>query len=235
MKKSKTIGVLGERLQLRQPPEGFRSGTDAVLLAAACPAQSGQSVLDLGCGVGTAGLCVLSRVPEVTLTGVDIQESHIELAKQNAAENGFEAHFHHVDIRHFESQRFDHVICNPPYLESGTHIPSPTTAKATAMGDASLADWLSAAHKHVKSKGSLTLIHRADYTDHIIREMGKRFGGIEIIPLWPRAGQPAKRVIIRCIKDSRAPAMLHPGLVLHEGEGYTEAAEEILRDSEALV
>ena len=60
------------RLRLLQPLQGYRAATDPVLLAAACPAEPGQSVLDLGCGAGAAALCLGARVPGLTLdrTGI---------------------------------------------------------------------------------------------------------------------------------------------------------------------
>ena len=41
-------GFLGGRLRLWQPARGYRSGADAVMLAAACPARPGERVLELG-------------------------------------------------------------------------------------------------------------------------------------------------------------------------------------------
>ena len=80
------------------------------------------------------------------------------------------------------------------------------------------------------------MIHRADAVDKIVQGLGKKFGQVEIIPLWPRAGQPAKRVIVRARKDSRSPAILHPGLVVHNADGsYTPDADRILRGGAALV
>lgn len=259
---SQDIYLLGKRLQLRQPEGGFRPGLDSVMLAAACPAQKGESVLDLGCGVGSAGLCVLTRVPGASLTGIDIQADHIELAKENAALNNMESHatFLNHDITNLSSSRkrgssdheekdprfreesivlFDHVICNPPYMNEGQHTPSPDDARAVANGhveDTTLEDWIKAAFNAVKSGGSLTMIHRADMTDKIIQALGKSFGNTEIIPLWPKAGTPAKRVIIRTIKHRKSPASLHPGIVLHENDGeYTKEAEDILRGATALL
>ena len=233
---SKVISMLGERLRLLQPDEGLRTTSDAVLLAAGCPVDGGESVLDLGCGVGSAGFCVLARVEGVDLTGVDVQADHLELARENAAMNGFGscAEFLEHDIRDDMDRRFDHVICNPPYLEAGTHIPSPSSVKAAATGEAVLEDWVRAAHRCVKPKGSFTLVHRADYLDRIVRALGKKFGRIEIIPLWPKLGVDAKRMIIRCVKDSKSPAILRSGLVLHEGGGYTAEAEAIFRGGAGL-
>jgi tRNA1(Val) A37 N6-methylase TrmN6 len=133
-----------------------------------------------------------------------------------------------------------HVLCNPPFLEAGTYMPSPDQARATALGhegqETALKDWIDCAFHNLKNGGSLTMIHRADHVDKIVQGMGKRFGQIEIIPLWPRTGDPAKRVIVRAIKDRKTPAILHPGLVLHNPDGsYTVEAEKILRHGAMLV
>jgi tRNA1(Val) A37 N6-methylase TrmN6 len=238
------IHVLNKRLALYQAKGGFQSGLDAVLLAAACPAQSNQTLLDLGCGVGTAGLCVLVRVPEINLTGIDIQADHVALAAKNATENSITtANFICANVQDFilhndgKNILFDHIICNPPYNDAGAHHPSPSEAKALAMGHAetSLQDWIDCANRNLKSGGSFTIIHKADQIDKIILAMDGRFGTLEIIPLWPHAGKPAKRVILRARKDRKTPATLHAGLVLHLKNGdYTPEAEEILRHMHAL-
>ncbi|WP_371823316.1 hypothetical protein [Paracoccus sp. Z118] len=51
---TRTDDFLGGRLRLTQLAIGYRAGTDAVMLAAACPAEPGQSVLELGCGAAAA-------------------------------------------------------------------------------------------------------------------------------------------------------------------------------------
>ena len=134
---------------------------------------------------------------------------------------------------------------NPPYLEGGKHLRSPHPEKATAMGHQesghaentySLKQWIDAAHFNLKSNGSMTIIHRADCVDTILRDMGKRFGAVELIPLWPKLGVNAKRVIIRAIKDRRSPMTLHAGLTLHDEEGeYTPEANDILREAKGLL
>lgn len=231
------LQILNKRLTLERPDDGFSVGIDGILMAAACPAQAGESVLDLGCGIGTAGLCVAARVDGIALTSVEILEREAGLAQENAAANGVEASVICADIRNFESDRFDHVICNPPYLKGGAYLKSPDPARAGAMGhgDTTLEDWIKAAHRNLKSKGSLTMVHRADMLDEIIRGLGRMFGAVEIIPLWPKAGVEAKRVIVRALKDRHNPTRLHAGLVLHQNNGdYTAVADAVLRDGEAL-
>lgn len=245
---SNEITVLGQKVRLLQPAEGgFRTSLDSVMLAAACPAKDNDHVLDLGCGVGGASFCLLYRVPSVKLTGIEWEQTYLDLAKQNAVLNGVEnrADFILSDIRAYQMDGtkpiYDHVMINPPFSEAGEYLVSPDPIKAKALGHASeddlcLDDWIDAAYRLVKSNGSFTIIYPTAGTDKIIRAMGKRFGAIEIIPLWPRAGVNSKRVIIRAIKHRQTPSVIRAGLVLHEAGGqYTEAAENILRSAQSIL
>lgn len=236
--------LLDKRLALHQPENGFRSGTDTVLVAAACPAQSGERVLDLGCGIGGAGLCVAMRVPGIHLTGVEIQADQVLLAEKNAALNKLpNCSFISSDVRDFNRAKdgknilFDHVICNPPYNEAGAHTRSPSDAKALAMGhdETTLKDWVDAAARSLKSQGSFAMIHQAGAVDKILSAMEGRFGALEIIPFWPHAGEPAKRLIVRGYRDRKSPTVIYPGLVMHNADGsYTSEAEAVLRGMGAV-
>ena len=112
-------GFLGGRLRIAQPVRGYRAGADAVMLAAACPARPGESVLELGCGAGVALLCLGARVPGLALTGLELQPAYAALARRNAAANGIAARVAEGDLAHMPAllrgESFDHVIANPPY------------------------------------------------------------------------------------------------------------------------
>ena len=246
MDKPEEIFVLDRRVRLLQPPGGFRTSLDSVLLAAACPAADGDRILDMGAGVGGAAFCLLARLPQCHVIGVEIQAYYHKLALRNITLNDAEGRAEFVvgDVLTYQAARFDHVICNPPYLDAGTYTPSPDAGRALALGHgadekedgaAALKDWIDAAFRLLQSRGSLTLIHRADQLDKIFIALGRRFGAVEIIPLWPHAGEAAKRVIVRAVKDRRSPAILHPGIVLHQADGtYTPQAEAYLRGGQAI-
>lgn len=241
MNQPEEIFVLDKRVRLLQPPGGFRTSLDSVMLAAACPAKEGDHVLDMGAGVGGASFCLYRRAG-CAVTGVELQTDYVTLAQRNIALNDAngKAAFIQSDIRAYKAEApFDHIICNPPYFEAGGHTVSPDHLRAGARGHQdegmSVKDWIDAGFRNLRSGGSLTMIHQAGMADDIIQALGRRFGAVEIIPLWPRSGEAAKRVIIRARKDRQTPCTLHPGLVLHQTDGrYTFEAEGILRSMAAL-
>jgi tRNA1(Val) A37 N6-methylase TrmN6 len=235
--------VLGGRVILHQPALGYRVAIDPILLAAACPAEPGESVVDLGCGVGTAALCLARRVPDVRCTGIDVQPELAALANRNAEENKLadRVRFLAGDILDgalpIYAAPADHVIVNPPYLKRGTATPSgnPVKALANIEGDADLAAWVAAAAKAVRPGGSITFIHRADRMPELLALMGTRCGGLVILPLHPKAGAAAHRVLVAGRLDQRLPAMLLPGLTVHEADGsFAPLLQRILRDGAAL-
>lgn len=224
---------LNGRVAVRQLEHGFRAGLDAVMLAAAVPAKAGDEVLELGAGAGTASLCLAARTA-CKATGVEIDAELAALANENAAANGLTARFVAADIFDLPSELkrdFAHVFCNPPFHEGEA---SPDAAKDRALRDAGrLGDWLSQGLKRTVSGGSFTVILRADRLSEALSHLPTR--GQAIFPLWPRAGTPAKRVVVQVRKGSAAAPVLLPGLVLHEADGrYTVAADAVLRDGASL-
>ena len=234
--------LLGGRVVLRQPRSGYRAAIDPVLLAAAVPAVAG-AVLDVGCGVGSAALCYAARVPGARVTGLEMRADWAELAEANARSNGLDTRVHIVhgdllgppaDIR---PGSFDAVMANPPYLpEARADMRKPPLdAPATVEGKAKLADWIAFCLSMASAAGGVTMIHRADRLDEILHHLHGNAGGVVVYPLWPRAGESARRVIVQARKGSKAPLRLAAGLVLHGKEGgYSEAAESVLRDGAAL-
>jgi tRNA1(Val) A37 N6-methylase TrmN6 len=234
--------LLGGRVVLHQPAAGYRAAIDPVLLAAAVPARPGEHVLDLGCGMGAAALALAARLPAVRITGLERDPTLARLCARNIEANKMAGRVEAVtgDLlappAALAAGSFDHAMANPPFLEPGRADlpPDPGRRAANVEGAAGLDDWIAAALAAVKPKGWLTLIHRADRLDALLGLLGGRAGAVTILPLWPRAGEPAKRVILRARKGARTPSQLLPGLVLHEGEGFTAAAQAILRDGAAL-
>jgi tRNA1Val (adenine37-N6)-methyltransferase len=235
---------LGGRLRLWQPVAGYRAATDPVLLAAACPAVAGQSVLDLGCGAGTAGLCLAVRVPGVLLAGLEVQAGYVALARANAARNDIAFDVHEGDVAAEPPalrRGFDHVIANPPYYAAGG-TPAADGGRDVALREAMpLHLWTEAARRRLHPKGWLTLILGADRLGVALAALEGRMGSVTVLPLAPREGRAAVRVLIRARKGGRAALRLLAPMVVHTGathvgdhEDYTPEAKAVLREIAAI-
>ena len=238
---------LGGKLHITQPKHGYRAATDPVFLAAATKASPGQTVLELGCGVGTAALCLLSRVAGLTVTGVELQAEYADLARQNARINGLPLDVMVADVlappETLKAMTFDHVILNPPYFEAEAVTPPGNTGKDIAHreGVAGLHGFVDAGLKRLKQKGWITIIHRTERLGDILSTLNGRAADIAILPLSSRAGRPARRVIVRARKGSAGPLILFPPMIVHreaihqvDGSDFSDTAEAVLRRGEAL-
>jgi tRNA1(Val) A37 N6-methylase TrmN6 len=238
--------VLGGRLVLRQPRKGHRVGHDAMLLAAACSARPRQRLIELGAGVGAAGLAVARRVDDLALTLIEIDPALAALARENAERNGLAertrvvcldvtaspADFAAAGLSRCEA---DHVLMNPPF--NVAYNPSPHRGRRLAhVGtDDTLGRWVETAAWLLRPAGALTLIWRADALDAVLAALAKAFGGLSILPIHPKPGAPAIRVLLRAVKESRAPLTLLPGLVLTDANGQpAREAEAVLREGGVL-
>jgi tRNA1Val (adenine37-N6)-methyltransferase len=228
---------LGGTLRLWQPKQGYRAATDPVLLAACCGAQAGETVLDLGCGIGTAALCLSKRVPGLSLAGVELQPDYAELARRNAARAGteFEVAIGSVlDMPREMRRDFDHVISNPPYFRpSGTPALNPGRDRALRE-EVSLPDWIAAAQRRVRPGGWLTMILRADRLDDAFRGLGSGMGSIHILPFAARPGREAGRVVLRARKQGRGALRLLAPFILHSGDHHPGDRENHSPEAEAV-
>lgn len=235
---------LGGGLNILQPQKGYRAGMDAVLLAAAVPAQAGELILEAGSGVGVAALCLARRVPGARVVGLEIQPNLVDIAVENSRRNCLTDNVEFVagDILRtpaaIKSLSFDHFICNPPYFDRpGAYRLSDTDKHVSNMGTgAQLEDFIDWGLKRLKPRGRITLIHKAERLEDIIALCHGRVGDIRVLPVWPRAGEVAIRVIVSGQKGAKSPLKLLAGFAMHEeGLRYSRQAEAHLRDGAPIV
>ncbi len=237
---------LGGRIALFQPRSGYRAGTDPVLLAAAVPAKTGQSVLDLGCGAGAAVLCLAARVPGLTLTGIERQPAYAALARRNSAENGVALDVAEADLAALppvlRQQQFDHVIANPPYFDPDRRTGARDAGREAALSeDTPLQVWIDVAARRLAPRGLLHVVQRAERLPDLLSACSGRLGSVEVLPFSARTGRAPHLVILRARKGGRAGFVLHAPVVLHtgarhegDGDSYTPEITAVLRDGAAL-
>jgi tRNA1(Val) A37 N6-methylase TrmN6 len=238
--------VLGGRLTLRQPLRGHRFGHDAILLAAATAAQSGERAVDLGAGVGTAGLALAHRVEGLDVTLIEIDPTLAALGRDNAARNGLAGRVRALCLdvaapaaafaaAGLPPGTADHVLMNPPFNAPHNSSPDSNRRAAHAGTDATLSQWLHTAAWLLRLSGTVTLIWRADGLGDVLTALAPAFGAIVILPVHPKPGAPAIRILVRAIKDRSGPLVLLPAFVLADADGKpSRQADAILREGAAL-
>ena len=240
---------LGGRLTLSQPAGGFRAGLDSVLLGAAV-AEGRKSLLDLGSGVGTAALVALVHNPGLGATMAEQNADMVGLAEANLADNDLvdRAKVLTTDVIGPAASRraagiadngYDCVIANPPFFADGGGTLAADTGRAGArhMDAAALDLWIKSAAGAAAGGAEVIFVYPAASLVPLLAGFTQRFGAITVLPLTPRPGEPATRVLVRGIKGSRAPLMLLASRALHEAEGraFRPEFDAIFRGTARLV
>jgi tRNA1(Val) A37 N6-methylase TrmN6 len=233
------------RLTIEQPKDGFRSGSDAVLLAAAAAGYGFCHALDAGCGAGAALLSLRALVggADKRLMGMEKDALIAGMAQSNVAANGFGQCIEIVQGDVLDPalglhHKFDLVISNPPFFDNGAAIRHPAPGRQTAhVLGAPLQDWIKGLLTMTSPKGRVLLIHRADRLPDILDGFRGKAGDIGIFPIRPRDGEAAKRVLVSAQKGSRSPLRLLAGMSMHPscGEGRFSVAYEAVCNGGILV
>jgi len=238
-------GFLGGRLQLRQPlGRAHRAGLDAILVAAAVPESAEGLLVDLGAGVGVAGLAAALRAPAIRVALAERDPLHCRFARTNAADApalAWRTMIAEVDVTDraarlaagLSAGSAAFVVMNPPFHPAAASRASPDAGRAAAhvLPKDALDGWVRAAADLLAPGGTLAVIFRADGLGALLAAFARRFGAIDLLPVHPRADAPATRVVARARLGSRGPLRLVPPLVLHDGRGsgYLPLADAVLR------
>jgi tRNA1(Val) A37 N6-methylase TrmN6 len=243
---------LDGRVRAVQLERHHRSGLEAILLSAAVPATFAGTVVDLGAGTGVAGMAIAARAPAARVMLVERDPVALDAARRSLALGDNAAFAARVsvaaaDVTAPEAERVaaglrrafaDWVVTNPPFRDAaaGSASPSAPRRDAHVAGEEGVQPWVRTAASVLKPGGMLAVVFRADGLAGVLAAMAGRFGAISVLPVHPRAGRPALRIVVVGEKGSRGPERLLPGMVLHRpaGNGYLEPVERILRHGASL-
>lgn len=239
------------RFRLVQPAAGaHRAGLDALILAAALPSGFAGEVADLGAGAGAAGLAVASRCPKASVLLVERAPEMVAFAQRTLVLPENRALARRVSLLAADvalagkarqkaglcDRSVDFVVMNPPF-NAGDDRGSPHRLRreAHAMTPGLLEAWVRTAAAIVRPGGGLALVFSVPSLQATLTALEGRFGGAEIVPVHPRAGSDAIRIVLRARHGSRAGPALKPPLVLHgTGSAFSQRADAICNGRRSL-
>lgn len=242
---------LGGRLVLTQPKRGHRVGSDAALLAAAAFGEP-RRIIDVGAGVGAVGLALALRWPQAMVTLAEIDPELAALGARNAADNGLAGSVGAAvcDVTDAKARRAagladsgaDLVVTNPPYYEAPRAQASPDLGRARAhvlprglAPEAAMMAWFRACTALLAPRGRLVLVHRPDRLFDLASALEERVGALRVLPVHPRAGGVAHRMLVTGVLGAKTPPSIAPGLVLHGADGaFTPQADALHRGDAVL-
>ena len=228
------------RVRIFQPARGMRVSLDPVLLEGFLRPPHGR-FLDIGCGTGALSFLLLARDPETRGVAVELQPRLAALAARGRDENGWQHRLDIVtgDVRalgdRLGAATFDLVATNPPYRTvSGSRRP-PDDERALAHQEIALAlaEWVDCAARAARPGGRVAVIFPAERAADLLAALGARdLVASRLRPVYPRAGDPASRVLVEAERGGRRPLVVEPPLIVHaDGARYTPEVMRLLDEA----
>ena len=232
------------RLKIIQPKQGYRFSIDAVLLAGLTVVRSQDVIVDLGTGCGIVPLLFAFHRSVKHITGIEIQESLVSMAKRNVLINGFEHLISIVqaDLRDLEITRasgpMDLVVCNPPYGKLRSGRLNPNSSKAIARHEllANLADVVQTAAQLLHEKGRLAVIYPARRLANLLVEVTSGgFAPKKLTLIHSTLDEEAKLVHLESVKGGGEELQVNKPFAIYESDGqYTEEMKAIYGNGPAV-
>lgn len=215
-------------LRIIQRMDGFRFGTDAVLLADFAGVKKGEHVADMGTGTGVLPLLLSARAQDTTFDAFEIQQDVADMAARSVRLNGLETRIriHHADCREAAGiighERCHLVVSNPPYTKGGAGLVSPEQTRALSRSDSdcTIEEWIAACGRLLKNGGRLCCVFPAPRFLELCDAM--RCARIEpkrVRFVVARENAAPKLVLVEGLKGGRPALHVQPMLITHDAQG----------------
>ena len=229
-------------LRIIQRTDGFRFGTDAVLLADFAGVKKGEHVADMGTGTGVLPLLLSARAQDTTFDAFEIQQDVADMASRSVRLNGLETRIriHHADCREAAGiighERCHLVVSNPPYTKGGAGLVSPEQTRALSRSDSdcTIEEWIAACGRLLKNGGRLCCVFPAPRFLELCDAM--RCARIEpkrVRFVVARENAAPKLVLVEGLKGGRPALHVQPMLITHDAQGnFTQEMRRIYGETD---
>lgn len=139
----------------------MKVGTDGVLLGAWADVEGAKHILDMGTGSGLIALMVAQRNHKAQIEAIDIDEGAVLQARKNIDASPWRGRIEVAlsDANSYtSSQRFDHIVSNPPFFTTTLLSPDERRAMARHCSTLSYDDIITTAERLLVPEGRLSLI-----------------------------------------------------------------------------
>ncbi len=225
---NEVIDDLQNSYYIIQKRDGFKFGTDAVLLADFAKDCPRGKVLDLCSGTGIVPILLAAKTNLTDIFGLEIQNEMWEMACRSVSYNNLEGRVKMVcgDLKRcrdlFELHSFNSVTCNPPYMKMGaniTNVPrSIMISRHEYMCD--IEDVVCAAADMLRFHGSLYMVHRPSRLTDILYVMRKHEVEPKLIRfVYSACGKSPVLVLVKGSYKGGCDLKVLPPLVMHDENG----------------
>lgn len=219
-----------KQFEIYQEQTAMKVGTDGVLLGAWTKVGSAKTILDVGCGTGLLSL-MLAQKSNAKITAVEIDDKAFEEAKLNVSISPWSNQIEliHANFEQFDTvNKFDIIICNPPFFKGKAENDSRSTARQNSYLPFDLLILKSA--KHLTEKGILSLIFPFEHQSEILKLAEDAHLYVnEIVHVKGNKDAPIKRTLLRLSKEPKRAINSKIITIEVERNRYTEEYTELLK------
>ncbi len=213
---------------LRQDGRFFALGEDTMVLSAFTAPKKGALGLDLCAGQGFLGILTGLRRPDVHLEALELHPEACAIAAENAARAALSIPVHCADLREPLPplhDRFDFVLCNPPYFEQGRgKVAEGPRGEARSDAGAAIDQVCAAAFRALKTGGRLYLCFPAARLQDLLAALtANRFAAKRLRFVHPRPGKEANLALVDAVKQGGPGLAVLPPLYLKDAAGAPTA------------
>ena len=189
-----------KQFSVRHDKCAMKVGTDGVLLGAWTHLEKAQRILDIGCGSGLISLMAAQRNAEASIVGIDIDAAAVEQSRENAINSpwGNRLQFHINDISEYQcDQKFDCIICNPPFFTESTLSPDLQRAVARNSSAMPFDKLISAAKRLICNDGTFNVILPSESRNEFVYNcMSQDLNLLRVCNVRTKESKPVRRIMM---------------------------------------